>query len=167
MGEVNDSPIHQRRTVVDGTGPSHHPAGYHQHQSGAVESLWAVINRTSALHLQQLHPSLCGFRADSYDTDDLARYLADFKPRARRPSCASPLLRAVAGALGAVLLAHAFFHRSAIASLAYAARGAPSIVDFGASPSAPVAPVCSHMQGGRIPVAQAGWWWRENAAQAA
>ena len=36
-----------------------------------------------------------------------------------------------------------------------------------ASPSAPVAPVCSHMQGGRIPVAQAGWWWRKNAAQAA
>ena len=30
-----------------------------------------------------------------------------------------------------------------------------------------VAPVCSHVQGGRIPVAPAGWWWRENAAQAA
>ena len=74
---------------------------------------------------------------------------------------------AVAGALGAVLLAHAFFHQSAIASLTYAARGAPSIIDFGASPSAPVASVCSYMQGGHISVAQAGWWWRENAAQAA
>ena len=94
------------------------------------------------------------------------RCLTDFEPRARHPGCASQLLRAIAGALGAVLLAHAFFHRP-IASLAYAARGAPPIVDFGASPSAPVAPVCSHMQGGRIPVAQAGWWWRENAAQAA
>ena len=61
----------------------------------------------------------------------------------------------------------ALFHQSAIASLAYTARGASSIVDFGASPSAPVAPVCSHVQGGRIPVAPAGWWWRENAAQAA
>ena len=94
------------------------------------------------------------------------RCLTDFEPRARHPGCASQLLRAIAGALGAVLLANAFFHRS-IASLAYAARGTPPIVDFGASPSAPVAPVCSHMQGGRIPVAQAGWWWRENAAQAA
>ena len=95
------------------------------------------------------------------------RCLTDFEPRARRPGCASQLLRAIAGALGAVLLAHTFFHRSAIASLAYTARGAPSIVDFGASPSAPVAPVCSHVQGGRIPVAPAGWWWHENAAQAA
>ena len=47
----------------------------------------------------------------------LTRYLADFRPRARRPSRASPLLRAVAGALGTMLLVHAFFHRSAINSL--------------------------------------------------
>ena len=95
------------------------------------------------------------------------RCLTDFEPRARRPGSASQLLRAIAGALGALLLAHTFFHQSAIASLAYTARGAPSIADFGASPSAPVAPVCSHVQGGRIPVAPAGWWWRKNAAQAA
>ena len=89
---------HQRRTVIDGTGPNCHPNSSQQHRNSAI------------------------------------RCLTDFEPRARRPGCASQLLRAIAGALGAVLLAHAFFHRSAIASLAYAARGAPSIVDFGATP---------------------------------
>ena len=112
--------------------------------------------------LRPLH-SQCGAKHNRHYSP---RRLTDFAPRARHPDCASQMLRAIAGALGAVLLANAFFHRS-IASLAYAARGTPPIVDFGASPSAPVAPVCSHMQGGRIPVAQAGWWWRENAAQAA
>ena len=77
-----------------------------------------------------------------------------------------------------MLLVHAFFHRSAINSLTYAARCAPSIIDFGTSPSVPIAPVYSYMQGGgdatwlgpapkSISAAQAGWWWRENAAQAA
>ena len=121
----------QRRTVIDGTGPSCHSNSSQQHRNSTI------------------------------------RCVTDFEPRARRSGCASQLLRAVAGALGAVLLAHTVFHRSAIASLAYTARGAPSIVDFDASPSAPATPVCSHVQGGRIPVAQAGWWWREYAAQAA
>ena len=79
-----------------------------------------------------------------------------------------------------MLLVHAFFHRSAINSLTYAARCAPSIVDFGSSPSVPIAPVYDYMQGGgdatwfgptlspsEAAAAQAGWWWRKNAAQAA
>ena len=169
--------------MIDGIGPTYRPTGRrhprHQHQSGTVESIWAAINHTSA--------AIYGYRADSPSADDLPRYLTDFTSRARRPGRASPLLRAVAGALGTLLLVHAFFHRSAINSLTYAARCAPSFIDSCCTPSVPVAPVWIHTQGGfgsayshmqgdptwsgptphSISAAQAGSWWREHTAQAA
>ena len=63
----------KHRTVIDGIGPTYRPTGRqhprHQHQSGAVASIWAAINHTSALNLLQLHPAIygCAFRPTPAD----------------------------------------------------------------------------------------------------
>ena len=115
-----------------------HQSGRHKHQNGVIDNIWAALNRSSGLRTLQL-------RHDP----------------ARRPGRADALLRTIAGALGTVLIAHAFVRRTVVSYLAYIANLPLSCVFCScASP---------HAEPGVLGVitTQSGWWWHEHAAQAA
>ena len=98
----------------------------------------AALNRSSGLHTLQLH----------HDPT-------------RQPGRANALLQAIASALGAVLIAHAFVHPTVVSYLAYIANLPLSCV-FRSSASPRAVPGVFD-----VTATQSGWWWRENAAQAA
>ena len=107
-------------------------------QNGVIDNIWAALNRSSGLHTLQL-------RHDP----------------ARRPGRADALLQTIAGALGTVLIAHAFVRRTVVSYLAYIANLPLSCV-FCSSASPRAVPGVFD-----VTAARSGWWWRENAAQAA